>query len=325
MVSTNGAIKNTGTPKAQLTRYTKVIEKWIKSINERETIYNGDDNIDLDKDFTKPESLSILDTKTTPLFNLLKEKIYTAGVSLIRTGPTKHNINSQDTYLDHIFTTSPERIITQTVHRKSYSDHYPVTFLRRTGKVISHPAYILARDYKLVNWGLVKDQMNTDIRLITAAMSNSPDEISELIKLSITEHIDAQAPMKRIQLQNETTTFATKTTQELIKKKETLQKILADITDDPENAREYKHLRNKAHKELSKDKANITKKKIISIRNDDPKSQWSEIKKLLGWRKSSTPKILKDKEKVVTSPKEIAQLINREQITKNIKTTQKHS
>ena len=40
---------------------------------------------------------------------------------------------------------------------------------------------------------------------------------------------------------------------------------------------------------------------------------------MLGWRKSSTLKVLKDKGKTVTSPKEIAQLINKEQILKNIR------
>ena len=195
-LTSTGAIKNTGTPAAQLQRYTLVIQKWNKSLKQRETIYNGDANIDLDKDFNKPETLSIQDTKTTPLYKLLRDKIFTSGVTLIKTGPTKHNLNSSDTYLDHILTSVPEKITNQTVHRGANSDHYPVTFIHSTANKIYQPNFIMARDYKIIYWDLLKDELNRDHRLITAALSNSSEEISVLLTESISEHLNAQAPMR---------------------------------------------------------------------------------------------------------------------------------
>ena len=53
LVADTGAIPNTGTPAAHLRRYNLVLDKWTKSLNENETIYNGDSNIDLDFDFSK--------------------------------------------------------------------------------------------------------------------------------------------------------------------------------------------------------------------------------------------------------------------------------
>ena len=312
-----GAIKSTGTPVAQLERYKLVIEKWLKSLNERETIYSGDANIDLDKNFNKADTLSIQDAKTTPLYKLLRDKIFTAGVTLIKTVPTKHNLNSADTYLDHILTSAPEKIHSQTVHKGGYSDHYPVTFIHRTNNTISQPNYILARDYKIIDWDIVKDEMNNDIRLTQASLSNSPDEIAVLITESISDHINYQAPLKRIQVCKKTTTFATVATRNIIKERDAA-KLRSDITGDQGDIRRFRHLRNQSHKALTKDKRDKDKQKFENIKDNDPKTQWNETKKVLGWRKSSTPKIIKNKGDTITSPQEIAQQINKDQILKNL-------
>ena len=152
IVTSEGALPNTGTPTAQKQRYSEVIQKWINSIKERETIYNGDDNIDLDKNYDNNTTLPTYEKSVAPLFKILRDKIYTEGVTLIRTPPTKHYLNKNDTYLDHIFTTHPAKIYGQTVLKNNYSDHYPVTYYRKTQKGKAPPAYILSRDYKLINW-----------------------------------------------------------------------------------------------------------------------------------------------------------------------------
>ena len=169
--------------------------------------------------FPRLEALSIIDAKTVPLFRQLRDRIFTAGAVLIRTGPTKHNISKPNTYLDYIVTNHPEKVFGQKVIRSAYYDHYPVTFQRNSNNIIPCPNYILARDYSLINWEKVWDELNGDTRLVEATISNSPDVISVLIRSAISEQLNKQAPVKRIQVKRKTTTFASIATQDIIKNK----------------------------------------------------------------------------------------------------------
>ena len=176
-VAADGAIPNTGTPAAQKARYKQVVQKWKLSISERETIYNGDMNIDLDKNYDNIDNQTTMTTheqKVVPIYKILRDEIFSEGASLIRTPPTKHNLNKKDSYLDHIITTEPRKIFEQTVHNKAFSDHYPITFKRRTKNGVNSPTYTFTRDFNIIDWKKMEDDLNRDERIMEAALSNSP-------------------------------------------------------------------------------------------------------------------------------------------------------
>ena len=164
----------------------------------------------------------------------------------------------------------------------------------------------------------MEDDLNIDTRISRATISQNPDEISVLIVQAISEHLDNQAPVRRLQLKRRKTTFAKPETIQLIKQRDQAMQ-LAKATEDDEDIRNFKNLRNRAHKQLARDKTTKNKDNLKSASEDDPKTQWNIMKKTIGWRKSTTPKVIKDNGTTITSPKEIAQVINREQILKNIK------
>ena len=114
------------------------------------------------------------------------------------------------------------------------------------------------------------------------------------------------------------TTFASPATLQLIKQRDkAMEKAKATMDDD--DIRDFKHLQNRTHRELTKDKETKHTKKLAEAAEDDPKTQWKEMKGVLGWKRSTTPKVIVDSGKTITSLAEIAKVINREQITKNLR------
>ena len=88
-------------------------------------------------------------------------------------------------------------------------------------------------------------------------------------------------------------------------------------TKNEDDLREYRHLRNLCHKQLSKDKHD-NQKEAFEKASKDPKLQWKEAKQALGWTKSKSPQVIISNGKVLTSPKIIANEMNRGFIEKNI-------
>ena len=67
---------------------------------------------------------------------------------------------------------------------------------------------------------------------------------------------------------------------------------MAKLTDDPDHWRHYRHLRNKVHKETSKDRKNYLKDKLSDDKTS--KDKLEVTKELLGWKKNSPPSLIID-------------------------------
>ena len=188
------------------------------------------------------------------MYKMLNSEIFSTGTIVINPPPpTKININKNNTYIDHIFTNVPKKIHGQTIIRNGFSDHYLIIFFRKSKNPKSHPSFYTTRDYKNVNWDLICNEMENDIRLTNASLSNSSQEISELIIQSVTDHLENQAPITRRQNKQKTPTFATAETKQLINDRDNALK-LAKITKSQDDYRDFKHKRNLVHKSLYQDK-----------------------------------------------------------------------
>ena len=117
----------------------------------------------------------------------------------------------------------------------------------------------MKREWELIDWDIVRNKLDLDPRLIVAATTSDVDEISSIIIKVINEALDSQAPIKRVQQKNKpTATFASAATKTLISDRDKARDK-ASATEDIEDIRNYRTLRNRCHKELSRDKINHDK------------------------------------------------------------------
>ena len=294
----NGAIPETKSIDKQINRFTKITQVWANQLqqNEMEIISMSDTNINTDLDYSTPSDLEYHDRKITPLYRILNNQIFNKGASIVRTKPTKIHHNKENSNIDHLITNIPEKIIQPQIIHSGFSDHYITKFTRITKNPIHHPRYRNMRKFSMVNWSQVKAEIYNDSRLQTTETSTDPQEITTLLTQMIEEIISKQAPIQRIQTNLKILPFITKDTMEVIKQRDQALKDIKLNKNNIDNIRNYKTLRNRAHKLITHDRKNSIKNKFDSAKRD-PKKLWNITKDTLGWNSSSSPNTISHKGK----------------------------
>ena len=268
-VGEGGAIANTNSVQSQVNRLKTITTKWKQSLNERETISVGDTNLDLNIDYTNPTQLSQHNRSLIPIYRVLNEDILSNGAVPIKTRPTKTNIQKPSTWIDHLITNKPEKISDHKIIPTGLSDHLILIFYRKNKNPPHHKKFSLTRNFKEVDWDKLLEDMNQDQRLYQAATTGTSTEIAANIINTITQHLDNQQKVRKVQCKTKTPGFITPETRDIIKRK---QQALtrAKTTKSMEDTREFRHLRNLAHKLIKKDKNNNLKEQFDAAK-DNPK------------------------------------------------------
>ena len=121
-------IPNTETTKSQKVRFQKVADVWSQQMQTNEVISLSDTNINLNKNFNSPNLLNDSDRKTIPLFRILQDKIFNMGATVINTKPTKIYEDKPNSFIDHLITNYPQKILHHKVLDHAISDHLMVIF-----------------------------------------------------------------------------------------------------------------------------------------------------------------------------------------------------
>ena len=213
------AIPNTNSIKSQQNSLKKVVQKWLIAAGERETISASDTNINLNKDYKNLLSMRPFDRALYPLYKILKQEIINSGIIPIKTLPTKTNIHKDDSWIDHLFTNRPLQITNHLLIPTGLSDHKILIFERKSKTPITHPKFNLSRNYSLVDWSLMEQQLNNDPRLNSAATDDNTNRITENIINAINDALDNQVKIKKIQIKIKNTEFCSEQTLQLIQDK----------------------------------------------------------------------------------------------------------
>ena len=319
IVSINGKITNTDSIISQGIRLQKYTEKVIQAMGESETICCQDSNIDFSLDWNNPYKLDKYEASLSPIYKIFKNELLNKGMAFIKTEPTKIYHDKPNTAIDHMLTTNPAKIISHTVIKGAYSDHYPVVFTRLAKEKTNFPNYYLSRDYSAINWDEMNSLILQDPQYINILKSNDPDFVAEMIIHIINKNLEIKAPLKKIQNKISLPKFSTADTRQLILQSDDALRKLKE-TNDIKDLRNFRHIRNNTHKQIKKDKENDIKNKLKAAedsRNDQ--KIWDTTKKVIGWKKFNVPKLLVMNGKTITKTHEIVNTINREQILRNIK------
>ena len=143
------------TIRAQKDRLIRTIESMEKAITEGlEIIHMGDMNIDAltwtDRLITRTDHQKSL----ASLAELINNRIMDKGCVLINKEPTFNIMNNdihKPTQVDHIYTNTPNKIIsTKTIHNTN-SDHSAVSITRSSNQQTNYQNYYITRDYSNFN------------------------------------------------------------------------------------------------------------------------------------------------------------------------------
>ena len=319
-INQDGAIPNTKSVKSQKSRFSQIIKTWANQIsnNESEIISMSDTNIDLQINYSTPSQLDIHERKMVPLFRLLNTQIFNIGASVVKTDPTKIHHNKDYTNIDHLITNFPLKIIQPQVIKSGYSDHLITKFIRLNKNPIHQQKYRIMRNFRIVNWSQAKAEILIDTRLQTALTSTHPQTIAENLIGVIEDNISTQAPLKRIQVSNKIPSFISSETREILRQRDIALKNSKQTNANEDDIRLYKTLRNRSHKLISTDRKKFISKKFTDAERD-PKKLWEITKNTIGWTKNSSPNTISFQGKTYHKPKEIANIINHQQILRNIR------
>ena len=170
-----------------------------------------------------------------------------------------------------------------------------------------------SRDYKNLDWDQLKASLFTNPALRNSTQLTDPSAICNTIQQTVQYHLDQQIPIRKIQITKKIPVFTTQSTRKLlIERDEALNEVKE--TNDPEAWRNFKNLRNRCHKSLTKDKKQYIQQKLDDKNND--RDKWEATKNILGWNTRTNPTILMDRGRTVTSPKQIAEALNHSLLSK---------
>ena len=286
MVDNKGVgIPGTESQKQQNTRFKNVVETWSEQLDKGEVISFSDTNINLHKNFNNINEISESDKKLLQIFRMLQDKIFNKGASVLQTKPTKIYENKNNTFIDHIISNHPTKILSHKVLDEIFSDHLIVKVIISNKTICHYPRYRMIRDYTRVNWYNFNWELSEEKNIQLATTCTDANMICELLIRGIRNKMDKHCPEKRIQVNNKIPNFLSKETREIMKKRDEAM-TTSKTTGKIEDVREFRTLRNRAHKMIKTDKE-IDMKKTFEKTEGRTKEQWKTTKNAAGWNKKS--------------------------------------
>ena len=238
-----GAIPDTNSIEDQTKRLKGITKKICQSMQENNTITLSDTNLDFSIDWFHPSTMNTSARKYNPLYRVFREDLFNQGMAVINTPPTKHYINQPDTTVDHLMTSSPDKILNHKILKFYNSDHYPIMFIWSQKGQFSGIRNAITRKFKNVDWNEIRSKLSQDVRLATATCSTDPNIIFSQLSSAIQDSLHEQAPPSKIQIKQKLPQFLTQETIDVIKKRDKAYKE-AKQSGDIDNMRLFKNLRN---------------------------------------------------------------------------------
>ena len=117
------------------------------------------------------------------------------------------------------------------------------------------------------------------------------------------------APIKSIQIRTKYAPWLSDQTKSIMKERDRAQKY-AQQTNNYEDWRKYKNLRNTVNNKLKYEKVAYQRKKVIDCA-ENSSSIWKSIKSFLGWSSGGPPsQLINNAGELITAPIKLANLMN---------------
>ena len=283
---------------------------WERALLEdKEVIVTLDANIDhltwRMQDSLPQHSSSV---KLKSLIEALFTRIIPLGVTQLVTGATRMERGQPRTGLDHLYTNKVEKLSSVQTYFTGTSDHKLLKVIRFTKSFKHLPRYVKKRIFKEFNEDAFKLSIS-ECGLDEILAYTDVDKAAEALTQKLTEELDKMAPVKNIQTRTHYAPWMSKDTKLLKEKREAAHKKAAG-TDDQEDWRTFRALRNQVTAKLREDKQKWETKKL-DLQENESSGVWKTVKGWLGWGTSGTPTQLLWEGRIVTSPAGLTSTMNK--------------
>ena len=303
------ADNSSGSVEQQLARWSTFLNMWEKAINEdKEVLVTLDANLDFltwRKD-SLPQNHSSVKLKS--LIDAVFDRILPLGVSQLVSGATRLMRGQPQTGLDHLYSNKPEKLSSVQTYITGLSDHKLIKVTRFARSFRQNPRYIRKRVFKNFDEKAFQTKLEQS-NLDEIVSCNDVNDATKLLIDKISGVLDEMAPIKTIQTRSNYVPWLSEETKVLQQDRNYAQEKAA-LTDDPEDWRFFRSLRNLVTKRSRLDKTEWEKKKLNDKQNSSS-DIWKSVKGWLGWNGGGTPTQLYSGGIIVTSPGGLASTMNK--------------
>ena len=273
---------SSATVAAQLDRWKVFLSKWEAALQEgREIIVMLDANLDF-LTWRSSENLPLhhSSVKLKSLIDELFDRIMPHGVSQLVTGATRIERGYPRSGLDHIYSNRPEKLSQVETFLTGMSDHklLKVTRYSKSFKIL--PRYVKKRSFKDFNKEAFKIKLG-ESNLEEILAINDVDLAAESMVDKVTRILDSMAPIKTIQVRTNYVPGLEEDTKKLQAERNKAHEQAAK-SDNPEDWRIFRSLRNKTTAKIRADKRKWEQERFSHIENDSS-NIWKSVKGWLGW------------------------------------------
>ena len=306
-----GQADNTSsTVSEQLARWRTFLSKWETALLEdKEVIVMLDANLDFltwRSTANIPAHHSSIRLKS--LIDALFDQIIPMGVCQLVTGATRLERGQPRTGLDHLYSNKPEKLSSVQTHFTGMSDHKLLKVIRYSKSFKHCPRYVRKRSFKNFDEKIFKLKLG-ESNLSEVLQCKETNMAAEMLVRKLTGILDIVAPIKTIQVKTNYVPGLGEDTK-LLQRKRNLAQEQAAKTDNPEDWRIWRSLRNQTTGKVREDKKKWEEKKFDPDENNSSDT-WKTVKSLLGWNSAGPPTQLFYQGRMVTKPMGLASSMNK--------------
>ena len=210
--------------------------------------------------------------------------------------------------LDHIYTNAPLKCDKPTVESAGDSDHLAVMVTKFTRELRLKPHNVLKRNYKYFN--LVEFLTDIQQSSLNQKVLNCEDleTAADTFQQEFGQILDRHAPLKIFQSRNHYLPYLSAETKILMRERDALKEE-ATKGEDASLFEEYKRKRNEVKSRLKTEEAEFYENKFQKSQ-PSIKKVWNTIYDIIGKVNNKAPTKIKVDDKVITSPKTMANIFN---------------
>ena len=287
-------------PALQTARWEKFIEQWESASLQGEVIVIGDTNLDELKwatpDYTHLE-----------MVNLVKYRIETLGYIQLIKGATRFWPHQDSSLIDKCWVNCQEKIVTSENINYGATDHNIIEIVLKIKGKITTPVELQTRSWK--NWD--SEKFKNRISNIDWTVLYQQNDISVANHHFVTEILsilNEEAPLSTIQIKNDEKKWISNDSKDKMLIRDQAR-VTASTTQDPEDWKCYRKLRNACTSSLRADRKADARKHFTKFEKVNDVSQlYKMTKRRLGWENGGTPTSFLKDGKQITSPKLMANL-----------------
>ena len=186
------------------------------------------------------------------LIDALFTRIIPLGVAQLVTVATRMERGQPKTGLDHLYTNRVEKLSAVQTFFTGTSDHKLIKVTRFSKSFKHLPRYVRKRIFGKFNEDQFKQRIN-ECKLDEILSYTDVNKAAETLTHKLTKILDEMAPVRKIQTRKNYAAWMSKETKTLKEKREAAHER-AVTTDNQEDWRYYKNLRNQVTANLREDK-----------------------------------------------------------------------